>query len=410
MTDSPPDPPPAAELPSSSQAGFAFRVEAAAHGDPGARRARVGCFSTPHGDVQTPAFMPVGTRGTIKGVLPRDIGEVGSTMILANTLHLHLRPGEDTVAALGGLHRFMSWDGPILTDSGGYQVFSMADISTLDDDGVTFKSIVDGDRIRLTPERAIQIQQRLGPDVYMAFDHCPADPKDRRMVTEATDRTHRWLDRCVEVYRQAGGVEGSGQALFGIVQGGAFDDLRRSSVEAIAGHDLVGNAIGGVSVGEDRDAMRVAVEAAAPALPADRPRYLMGVGTPRDFFDAIAAGIDLFDCVTPTRHGRTHQVWTSRGRVNLRNAGWKNVDAPLDPVFRAPHVSDVPVGVLRHLCLSNEMLGATYLSLHNLHLFHELMGLIREAIPRGELAALRDHWVPRLERRLTPDEFLAGEA
>ncbi len=409
MTDSTPAETPPAELPSSSQAGFAFRVEAAAPGDPGARRARVGCFSTPHGDVQTPAFMPVGTRGTIKGVLPRDIGEVGSTMILANTLHLHLRPGEDTVAALGGLHRFMSWDGPILTDSGGYQVFSMADISTLDDDGVTFKSIVDGDRIRLTPERAIQIQQRLGPDVYMAFDHCPADPKDRSMVTEATDRTHRWLDRCVEVYRGAGGVEGSGQALFGIVQGGAFEDLRRASVDAVAGHELVGNAIGGVSVGEDRDAMRVAVQAAAPALPADRPRYLMGVGTPRDFFDAIEAGIDLFDCVTPTRHGRTHQVWTSRGRVNLRNAGWKNVEAPLDPVFRAPHVSDVPVGVLRHLCLSNEMLGATYLSLHNLNLFHELMGLIREAIPRGELAALRDHWVPRLERRLTPDEFLAGE-
>ncbi|MDB2576331.1 tRNA guanosine(34) transglycosylase Tgt [Planctomycetota bacterium] len=400
---------PSSELPSSSQGGFAYQVEATSPGDPGARRARVGRFSTPHGDVATPAFMPVGTRGTIKGVLPRDIGEVGSTMILANTLHLHLRPGEDTVAALGGLHRFMSWDGPILTDSGGYQVFSMADISTLDDDGVTFKSIVDGDRIRLTPERAIQIQQRLGPDVYMAFDHCPADPGDRRLVTEATDRTHRWLDRCVEVYRQAGGAEGSGQALFGIVQGGAFEDIRRASVDAVASHGLVGNAIGGVSVGEDRDAMRVAVEAAAPALPADRPRYLMGVGTPRDFFDAIAAGIDLFDCVTPTRHGRTHQVWTSRGRVNLRNAGWKNVDAPLDPVFRAPHVADVPVGVLRHLCLSNEMLGATYLSLHNLHLFHELMRLIREAIPKGELSALRDHWVPRLERRLTPDQFLAGD-
>ena len=216
------------KLPSSRQAGFAFQVKATAPGDPEAKRARVGCFTTPHGDVQTPAFMPVGTRGTIKGVLPRDIGEVGSTMILANTLHLHLRPGEDTVAALGGLHRFMSWDGPILTDSGGYQVFSMADISTLDDDGVTFKSIVDGDRIRLTPERAIQIQQRLGPDVYMAFDHCPADPKDRACVTEATDRTHRWLERCVEVYDGAGGVEGSGQALFGIVQGGAFEDLRRS--------------------------------------------------------------------------------------------------------------------------------------------------------------------------------------
>ncbi|MEC8511066.1 MAG: tRNA guanosine(34) transglycosylase Tgt [Planctomycetota bacterium] len=389
----------------SSNGPFGFRVTGSTPGDEGARRARTGVFSTPHGDVTTPAFMPVGTRGSIKGVLPRDVGEVGSTMILANTLHLHLRPGEETVAKLGGLHRFMNWDGPILTDSGGYQVFSMADISTLDDDGVTFKSIIDGDLIRITPERAIEIQRALGPDVFMAFDHCPADPRDRGQVQTATDRTHRWLDRCAARFAADGGVEGTNQALFGIVQGGAFEDLRRASVEAVAAHGFVGNAIGGVSVGEDRESMRVAVEAAAPALPADRPRYLMGVGTPRDFFDAIAAGVDLFDCVTPTRHGRTHQVWTSRGRINLRNAGWKDCDAPLDEVFRAPHVSDVPIGVLRHLCLSNEMLGATYLSLHNLHLFHELMRMIREAIPAGKLAALRDEWVPRLERRLTPDEF-----
>ncbi|MFT5732320.1 MAG: queuine tRNA-ribosyltransferase, partial [Planctomycetota bacterium] len=396
-------------LPHFERAGFGYRVLATSPGDPEARRARVGVFTTPHGDVPTPAFMPVGTRGTIKGILPRDIGEVGSTMILANTLHLHLRPGEETVAALGGLHKFMGWDGPILTDSGGYQVFSMADISTLDDDGVTFKSIVDGDRIRLTPERAVQIQQRLGPDVFMAFDHCPPDPKDRIGVIEATSRTHRWLARCATEHEMAGGVEGTGQALFGIVQGGAFPDLRAASAEVVAGFDFVGNAIGGVSVGEDRESMRIAVAAAAPVLPADRPRYLMGVGTPRDFFDAIEAGVDLFDCVTPTRHGRTHQVWTSRGRINLRNAGWKNVDAPLDDVFIAPHVKDISIGVLRHLCLSGEMLGATLLSLHNLALFHQLMGLIREAIPKGELGALRDYWVPRLERRLSAEEFLAGE-
>lgn len=388
--------------PSSQTGPFAFRVTATAPDDPEARRARTGLFTTPHGDVPTPAFMPVGTRGSIKGVLPRDIGEVGSTMILANTLHLHLRPGEDVVARLGGLHRFMGWDGPILTDSGGYQVFSMADISTLDDDGVTFKSIVDGDMIRITPERAVEIQRALGPDVFMAFDHCPADPRDRAQVTAATDRTHRWLERCAKRFDADGGVEGTNQALFGIVQGGAFEDLRRASVDAVAAHDFVGNAIGGVSVGEDRESMRVAVEAAAPALPADRPRYLMGVGTPRDFFDAIAAGVDLFDCVTPTRHGRTHQVWTSRGRINLRNSGWKDCEAPLDEVFRAPHVADVPIGVLRHLCLSNEMLGATYLSLHNLHLFHELMRMIREAIPEGRLDALRDEWVPRLERKVSP--------
>jgi len=390
-------------LPRSSRAGFAFRVTATSPGDPGARRARTGVFTTPHGDVPTPAFMPVGTRGTIKGVLPRDIAEVGSTMILANTLHLHLRPGEETVARLGGLHRFMAWDGPILTDSGGYQVFSMADISTLDDGGVTFKSIVDGDRIRLTPERAIEIQRALAPDVFMAFDHCPSDPRDRAGVVAATDRTHRWLERCVRRFEEDGGVEGTDQALFGIVQGGAFEDLRAASVDAVAAHGLVGNAIGGVSVGEDRDSMRAAVAAAAPRLPADRPRYLMGVGTPADFFDAIAEGVDLFDCVTPTRHGRTHQVWTSAGRINLRNAGWKDCDEPLDPIFRAPHVRDFSIGTLRHLCLSNEMLGASLLSLHNLHLFHELMAMIRDAIPRGELAALRDEWVPRLgARRAAP--------
>ncbi len=379
--------------------GFGFRVEATAPDDPGARRARVGLFRTPHGEVPTPAFMPVGTRGSVKGLLPRDVREVGSTMILANTLHLHLRPGEATVARLGGLHRFMAWDGPILTDSGGYQVFSMADISTLDDDGVTFKSIIDGDRIRLTPERAVEIQRTLAPDVFMAFDHCPADPRDRDQVIAATDRTHRWLERCSARFESDGGVEGTGQALFGIVQGGAFSDLREASADVVASHDFVGNAIGGVSVGEDRESMRLAVEAAAPRLPADRPRYLMGVGTPRDFFDAVSAGIDLFDCVSPTRHGRTHQVWTSAGRINLRNARWKDCDEPLDEVFRAPHLAGVPLGALRHRGRSNEMVGATYLSLQNLFVFHELMRWIREAIPAGRLAALRDEWVPRLEAR-----------
>ncbi|MEM6673180.1 MAG: tRNA guanosine(34) transglycosylase Tgt [Planctomycetota bacterium] len=396
-------------LPASERGRFGFRVTRTAPDDPAARRARVGVFTTPHGDVPTPAFMPVGTRGTVKGVLPRDIAATGSTMILANTLHLHLRPGEETVERLGGLHRFMGWDGPILTDSGGYQVFSMADISTLDDDGVTFRSIVDGERIRLTPERAVAIQRALGADVAMAFDHCPSDPLDREAVVAATDRTHRWLERCRAAHDEAGGVEGTDQALFGIVQGGAFEDLRLASAETVAGFGFVGNAIGGVSVGEDRAAMTAAVNAAAPALPPDRPRYLMGVGTPRDFFDAIAAGVDLFDCVTPTRHGRNHQVWTSRGRINLRNAGWKDVDAPLDETFRAPLVADVPIGVLRHLCLSNEMLGATYLTLHNLFVFHELMRLAREAIPQGALAKTRDAWVRRLERRLSPAQFVAGD-
>ena len=387
---------PSGSLPRSECGGFAFEVTATSPGDRTAKRARTGVFRTPHGDVITPAFMPVGTHGSIKGILPRDVRETGATMILANTLHLHLRPGEDVVEKLGGLHSFMAWKGPILTDSGGYQVFSMADISTLDDDGVTFQSVVDGDRIHLTPERAIEIQRRLGPDVFMAFDHCPSDPRDRDAVVRATDRTHRWLERCSRRFERDGGVEGTGQALFGIVQGGAFEDLRRGSVDVVAEHGFVGNAIGGVSVGEDRESMRAAVEIAAPALPVDRPRYLMGVGTPRDFFDAVEAGVDLFDCVTPTRHGRTHQVWTSEGRINLRNARWKDCAEPLDREFCAPHVRDYSIGALRHLCLANEMVGATLLSLQNLFLFHELMRRIREAIPRGELGRLRDEWVPRL--------------
>ncbi|MEZ6016627.1 MAG: tRNA guanosine(34) transglycosylase Tgt [Planctomycetota bacterium] len=377
---------------------FGFELLARAPSGP----ARVGVFTTPHGDVQTPAFMPVGTRGTVKGVLPRDLADVGSTMILANTLHLHLRPGEALVRELGGLHRFMAWDGPILTDSGGYQVFSMADISTLNEDGVTFKSIIDGARIHISPERAVEIQRALGADVFMAFDHCPADPTDRRLVEEATARTHRWLGRCRARYDADGGLA-TGQALFGIVQGGAFPELRQKSVDEVAAHGFVGNAIGGVSVGEDREQMLIAVEAAAPRLPEDRPRYLMGVGTPRDFLDAVARGVDLFDCVTPTRHGRNHQVWTTRGKVNVRNGGWKDYDGPLDPGLHVPHVSRFPLGVLRHYAVSDEMLAGMLLTLQNLAFFHHLMHRVREAIRAGTLEALRRDVLPIFERKLTPD-------
>jgi queuine tRNA-ribosyltransferase len=377
---------------------FGFRVVARASEGP----ARVGVFTTPHGDVATPAFMPVGTRGTVKGVLPRDLADVGSTMILANTLHLHLRPGEAVVAGLGGLHRFMAWDGPILTDSGGYQVFSMADLRTLNEDGVTFQSIVDGDRIHLSPERAVEIQRALGADVFMAFDHCPADPTDRAQVSDATARTHRWLERCRARFERDGGLA-TGQALFGIVQGGAFPDLREASVDAVAAHGFVGNAIGGVSVGEDREQMLIAVEAAAPRLPEDRPRYLMGVGTPRDFIDAVARGVDLFDCVTPTRHGRNHQVWTTRGKINVRNGGWKDYGGPLDPGLVVPHVSAFPLGVLRHYAVSDEMLAGMLLTLQNIAFFHHLMDLVRAAIRAGTLARLRADVLPRFERKLTPE-------
>lgn len=375
------------------RAGFGFRLEAR-DGD-----ARAGVLTTPHGDVRTPAFMPVGTRGTVKGVFPRDLAAAGTQMVLANTYHLHVRPGEEVVAKLGGLHRFMNWNGPILTDSGGYQVFSLSDTVRIDDDGVSLRSIVDGSPIRLTPERAVEIQRKLGADVAMALDHCPADPTDRASVADACARTKSWLARCVARHRELGG-EDSGQALFGIVQGGIHEDLRRENLEAALEHDLAGYAVGGVSVGEEREHMRTAVSAAAPFLPADRPRYLMGVGTPEDFFDAIERGIDLFDCVTPTRHGRNHNAFTSRGRVNLRNQAWREDRSPLDPDCACVACTGFSKGVLRHLCTTEEMLGPMLVTLHNVTCFHALFTRIRAAIESGTLAELRRAVLPAMTRRL----------
>ncbi|HUR26949.1 MAG TPA: tRNA guanosine(34) transglycosylase Tgt [Planctomycetota bacterium] len=367
-------------------------------------RARRGVFRTPHGVVETPAFMPVGTRGTVKGVQPAELRALGARMLLANTYHLHLRPGEETVRALGGLHRFMNWDGPLLTDSGGYQVFSLSGLNRIDDDGVTFQSVVDGATVRFTPERAVEVQAALGADVQMAFDQCPGDPRDRAGVEQACERTHRWLERCVRAHRELGG-EDRGQALFGIVQGGVFEDLRRKSVDVVAGHALVGHAIGGVSVGETREDMRVAVEASAPFLPEDKPRYLMGVGMPLDFFDAVALGVDLFDCVTPTRHGRTHQAFTSLGQLNLRNAAFAHDTRALDPECDCPCCTGFSRGYLRHLCKSNEMLGAQLLTLHNLRYFARLFERIREAISNNSLLALRAAVLPTAMRRVSAEQL-----
>ena len=369
--------------------GFEFRVEQRSS----TSLARTAVFTTPHGDVRTPAFMPVGTRATVKGLDNRTLRELGTTMLLANTYHLHLRPGEELIRELGGLHAFMRWDGPILTDSGGYQVFSLSDIRAIDADGVTFRSVVDGAAVRFTPERVIEIQAALGADVAMAFDHCPSTPTDHAEVSAACERTHRWLERCVVKHRELGG-EARGQALFGIVQGGALEDLRRASVEAVCAHDLVGYAIGGVSVGESREHMLAAIDAAAPLLPSDRPRYLMGVGTPLDFFDAIERGIDLFDCVTPTRHGRTSQAFTSTGPLNLRNAQFARDPRPLDALCDCPTCAGgYSRAYLRHLSKSGEMLGAMLLTQHNVRWFHRLMEEIRSGIARDELAAVRAKWL-----------------
>jgi len=362
---------------------FSFRVDATCPHT----GARAGTLTTPHGEVKTPFFMPVGTRGTVKGIRPAELRAIGTQVVLANTYHLHLRPGEGVVRGLGGLHGFMGWDGPVLTDSGGYQVFSLSHLTSLDEDGATVKSTVDGSDVRLTPERVIDIERDLGADVIMALDHCPPDPRDKAGVAEATARTHRWLERCARRWRENGAAE-AGQSLFGIVQGGAFADLRAESVEAVVAHDLPGYAIGGVSVGEGADAMRLAVETAAPLLPANKPRYLMGVGLPSDFLMAVSAGIDMFDCVTPTRHGRTHQAFTTRGRINLRNLRFRDDPEPIDAASDCPLTAGFSRGYIRHLCKSDEMLGAILLSLHNLRFFHRLMEDLRAAIVDGTMPEL----------------------
>jgi queuine tRNA-ribosyltransferase len=366
---------------------FAFRVEARDG------RARTGLFTTPHGDVPTPAFMPVGTRGSVKGVRPDELHALGTRMLLGNTYHLTLRPGHELVRELGGLHRFMGWNGPILTDSGGYQIFSLSDLTKIDEDGATLRSVVDGAKVRFTPESVMEIEHALGADVIMALDHCPPVPEDRAGVEDATARTHRWLARCVRAWQERGGVA-SGQALFGIVQGGAFDDLRAASVAAVTAHDLPGYAIGGVSVGEDRPAMRRAVDAAAPQLPEEKPRYLMGVGTPLDLYEAVCAGVDLFDCVTPTRHGRNHQAFTFEGRLNLRNARFERDQTPLEADCDCPACRTHSRAYLRHLAQAGEMLAAVLLTQHNLRFFHRCMERMRTALERGALAALR----PEIER------------
>lgn len=362
------------------QAGFDFTIDRATSSG----RARAARLTTPHGTVETPLFMPVGTHGSIKGLVPAEVRRTGTRWILSNTYHLHLRPGEEVVRQLGGLHRFMGWDGPILTDSGGYQMFSLSDLTQIDERGARMKSVVDGNPVDLTPERAVEIQMALGPDVLMALDHCPPDPTDRKIVEDATERTHRWLARSVERWEALGGREGP-NALFGIVQGGAFPDLRRRSVEAVLAHELFGVAIGGVSVGEDRDSMRVAVDTATECIPTDRPRYLMGVGTPLDCYEAIRAGIDMFDCVTPTRHGRNHQAFTTRGRINVRNAAWKLETGPLDPGCPCVACREFTFGALRHLASSGEMLAAVLVTIHNLTFFQNLMSRFRLAILEDRL-------------------------
>jgi queuine tRNA-ribosyltransferase len=358
--------------------------------------ARVGRIETPHGAFDTPAFMPVGTRAAIKGLTVEQVRDTGAQIILNNAYHLMLRPGPDLVAELGGVHRFMGWDGPILTDSGGYQAFSMADINSVDDDGVTFKSIIDGSAVHLSPERSIEVQNLLGADIIMAFDDCPPaaadgaapDAAHRRRLEAANERTARWLERCARAHARA-----DRQALFGIVQGGTDPELRRWSAEAICNVELPGYAIGGVAVGEGTRLIDAVVRLTAPLLPAAKPRYLMGVGYEWDIVNAVRAGVDMFDCVLPTRNGRNANAFTASGRLQLRNARFRADAAVLDPACDC-YVCREGLGraYLRHLFLAREMLGPILVSLHNIRHFQRLMLDIRRAIREDSWSLLAQAW------------------
>lgn len=360
-------------------AAITFDVLAA---DP-ASGARLGLLRTPHGEVQTPVFMPVGTRASVKGLTPAQLRDAGVSILLGNTYHLTLRPGDERIARLGGLHRFMGWDGPLLTDSGGYQVFSLEDLRAIDDEGVRFRSHIDGALLELGPERAVAIQENLGADVIMCFDDCPPATSGPGRVLEALERTTRWAERSKRAQTR------SDQALFGIVQGGVDVELRARSARELVELDLPGYAIGGLSVGEPPEVMYRVVEATAPLLPAEKPRYLMGVGTPVDLVEAVARGVDMFDCVLPTRNGRNAFAFTSRGPVKLRNSKYSDDQNPLDGDCDCYACRNFSRAYLRHLFLVDEMLGPVLVSLHNVRFYCRWMEQIRASLRAGRFGEWR---------------------
>lgn len=357
-------------------------------------RARLGEISTPHGRLSTPAFMPVGTQATVKAMTPAECRSIGVQILLANSYHLYLRPGVEVVRAHGGLHRFMGWDGPILTDSGGFQVMSLAKLRKVTSDGVVFQSHVDGSEHMLSPERAVSIQEALGADIIMAFDECTPHPATYEYSRESMELTSRWAERC-----KAAKKEGD-QALFGIVQGGMYEDLRAESARAITALEFDGYAIGGLSVGESKELLRAMVDAAVPHLPEDKPRYLMGVGTPLDLVEQASRGVDLFDCVIPTRNARTGTLFTSRGRVVIKHARYSEDLGPLDPECPCYTCTNFSRAYLRHLFQAGEILSSRLNTLHNLTFYMRLMAEVRKAVAEGGLGALREH----LEEAFGPSE------
>ncbi|MGB0741680.1 MAG: tRNA guanosine(34) transglycosylase Tgt [Planctomycetaceae bacterium] len=344
---------------------------------------RAGLWQTPHGPLETPGFMPVGTLATVKGLLPEQLRAAGAQMLLANTYHLALRPGEKIVEEHGGLHRFMNWDGPILTDSGGFQVFSLAARRSVDDQQIVFRSHIDGTELQLSPERAVEIQESLGADCIMCLDECPPAGESREQILAAVNRTTLWAARCRDAQKR------DDQALFGIVQGGVHPDLRQKSAEDLLKLDFPGYAVGGLSVGEPPDAMYSTLDATVPVLPVERPRYLMGVGRPEDILEAVCRGIDMFDCVMPTRNGRNAMAFTSNGPVRIRNARNRHDQSSLDPECSCPACTNYTRSYLRHLFVAGEMLGPILLSLHNITYYEQLVRDLRTAILDSRLADYR---------------------
>ena len=377
------------------------------HRDGGARR---GVLTTPHGLIETPVFMPVGTQGTVKAMAPRDLEDIGATIVLGNTYHLHLRPGDGLIARRGGLHRFMGWTRPLLTDSGGYQVFSLASRRRVEEEGVSFRSHLDGSACRLTPESAVDIQMQLGADVAMVLDECPALPASDEVLRASVDLTARWAARCRArflSYRDRTPdnvvVTNPGQAQFGIVQGGTSAALRGWSAEQTIAIGFEGYAIGGLSVGESADDMYNTVDVTAPLLPVEKPRYLMGVGTPVDLVEAVARGVDMFDCVMPTRNARNGQLMTSEGPLNIKNARFAEDDGPADPACTCYTCRHFSRAYLRHLFLAGEILGSTLNTLHNLYFYLDTMRGIRDAIAFGTFEKFRQSVRRSFSRRtLTP--------
>ncbi len=355
-------------------------------------KARAGLIRTAHGEIETPAFMPVGTLGTVKALTARDVWETGARMVLANAYHLYLRPGTETVALAGGIHKFANWNGSVLTDSGGYQVYSLADLRKTTDEGVTFKSHLDGSAHFFTPEKVIEIERAIGADIIMAFDECPPSNAEREVVEHAVKRTLAWAARCREHFAKTLSQHGYDQSLFLIVQGGVYRDLRESCATTLVDLEADGYAIGGLAVGEPNEVMYEVTDWTTGILPAEKPRYLMGVGTPVDLLESIARGVDMFDCVLPTRNARNGQLFTRDGKINLRNAKWKQDFSPIDIETNSYASQNFTKSYLAHLFNSNEILGLTLATMHNVAFYEQLVREARERILDGTFGEWKTRW------------------